>query len=107
MDSRPLISICIPCYNGAEFIARTLQSVLTQSLDNVEIIIGDNKSTDDSVAIVRGFSDRRIKLFQNEAIWAWEGTGTGFCLKPPADMSKFYAPMIFYIRTASRDRPRS
>lgn len=48
----PMVSICIPTYNGAEFIAEALQSAINQSYPNLEIIISDDASSDNTVAIV-------------------------------------------------------
>jgi glycosyltransferase involved in cell wall biosynthesis len=64
--SQPLISVCIPSYNNDEFIAYTLESVLKQTYANLEIIITDDKSTDKTVSVIKGFTDPRIKLIQNE-----------------------------------------
>jgi len=58
----------MPVYNGAKVISPTLQSILSQSFDNFEIIIGDDCSTDDTVGVVKDFQkkDRRIKIFVNK-----------------------------------------
>lgn len=58
-------SICIPNFNYGRYIGSTIQSVLDQSYPHFEIIVADNASTDDSVAVVRSFGDTRIKLIQN------------------------------------------
>jgi glycosyltransferase involved in cell wall biosynthesis len=65
MGSSPLISVCIPCYNGEDFIAGTLESVLQQSLSDFELIVIDDASTDQTVSIVEGFRDPRIRLYKN------------------------------------------
>lgn len=65
MDSLlPLISVIIPVYNGENFIAKCLDSVLVQSFKNIEVIITNDGSTDGSLAILNNFSkrDRRIVL---------------------------------------------
>jgi glycosyltransferase involved in cell wall biosynthesis len=58
------VSICIPVYNGARFIAETLESLLRQSHRDLEIIVSDNASGDDTVAIVSkyGSRDQRLRL---------------------------------------------
>ena len=58
-------SICIPNYNYGHLIDKTIQSVLNQSYKNFEIIVCDNASTDNSLEIIKSFSDKRIKLFEN------------------------------------------
>jgi glycosyltransferase involved in cell wall biosynthesis len=55
-------SICIPNYNYGRYIGETIQSVLNQSVQDVEIGISDNASTDESVEIVHGFDDARVHL---------------------------------------------
>lgn len=58
-------SICIPNYNYAPFIGRTIESVLQQTYGDFEIVVSDNASTDESVEVVRNFADPRIKLTVN------------------------------------------
>ncbi len=55
-------SICIPNYNYARYLGRTIQSVLDQTYQDFEIVVCDNCSTDESANVVRGFGDARIKL---------------------------------------------
>lgn len=54
-------SICIPNYNYARFLGRTLQSVLDQTYGDFEIIVSDNASTDDSLRVVDSFADPRVR----------------------------------------------
>lgn len=63
-------SIVIPLYNKAHYISRAINSVLSQTIQDFEIIVIDDGSTDDGAAIVRNFSDERIHLIQqkNEGI---------------------------------------
>lgn len=62
---QPTFSICIPNYNYAQYIGETIQSVLSQSCQDFEIIVADNASTDNSVAVVESFQDPRIRLIRN------------------------------------------
>jgi glycosyltransferase involved in cell wall biosynthesis len=64
-----LVSIITPCYNSAEYIAQTIESVLTQTYQNWEMIIVDDCSIDSSVEIISLYqkSDYRVKLYQTEA----------------------------------------
>lgn len=68
MSNAPLVSIITPCYNAALFIERTIESVLSQSYVNWEIIIVDDCSTDESQEIIREYAekDTRIKLIINQ-----------------------------------------
>ena len=55
------LSICIPTYNFGEFIGATLQSIIKQATDEVEIVVVDGASTDNTAEVVRAFQ----KQFQN------------------------------------------
>ncbi|MFN8360926.1 MAG: glycosyltransferase family 2 protein [Candidatus Kapaibacterium sp.] len=61
-----LISIIVPCYNGAATIGDTIGTVLAQTYNNWELIIIDDCSTDESVTIIRSFleQDSRIRLIE-------------------------------------------
>jgi glycosyltransferase involved in cell wall biosynthesis len=62
-----LISVIIPNYNNRETIGRAITSVLEQSHSNLEIIVVDDCSTDDSIEyITTRFKDPRIKIFQHD-----------------------------------------
>ncbi len=56
------VSVIIPLYNAEKYIGRTLQSVLNQTYDNLEIIIVDDESPDNSVQVCQRFTDPRIKI---------------------------------------------
>ncbi|WP_215446597.1 glycosyltransferase family 2 protein [Campylobacter coli] len=64
----PQLSIIIPLFNSCDFILRALQSCINQTLKDIEILIIDDKSKDNSLNIVLEFAkkDPRIKIFQNE-----------------------------------------
>jgi glycosyltransferase involved in cell wall biosynthesis len=58
-----LVSICIPNYNYEQFISETIDSVINQTYKNIEIIICDNCSTDNSLNIIKRYKDPRIKVY--------------------------------------------
>lgn len=57
------VSILIPAYNSGKYIAETLESALGQSWPDKEIIVVDDGSTDDTVAVVRTFESRGVRVF--------------------------------------------
>jgi len=62
----PFFSVIIPVYNKAMFVSETLQSVLTQTFTDFEIIIINDGSTDNSESVIKTLNDNRIKYFYKE-----------------------------------------
>ena len=64
----PEISVCVPTYNGGQFLAETLECIAAQSFSDIEILIVDDGSTDDTLDIARTFTlrDRRARVIRNE-----------------------------------------
>lgn len=59
----PLFSIVINCFNGAEYLAETLESVFAQTYSNWELIFWDNQSSDNSASIFNNHCDGRLRYF--------------------------------------------
>ena len=62
----PLVSVIIPTYNRALILKETIQSVLEQTYERLELIVIDDGSTDDTQAVVDGFKDERIIYIKQE-----------------------------------------
>jgi glycosyltransferase involved in cell wall biosynthesis len=60
----PEISVVLPVFNGAGTIARAVRSILDQTLREIELIVIDDGSTDETVAVVLKLSDPRLRLIQ-------------------------------------------
>lgn len=67
------ISVCLASFNGEMYIQEQLSSILAQLSISDEIVISDDYSTDDTVAIARRFGDHRIKIFFNENTRGYSG----------------------------------
>ena len=65
---KPLASICIPTYNGAQYLCECLDAVLSQSFSKFQVIIVDDQSSDNTWEILNQYAahDERISLFKNE-----------------------------------------
>ncbi|MDP4207176.1 MAG: glycosyltransferase [Bacteroidota bacterium] len=58
------ISILMPTHNDGQYISKTIESVLSQTYKNWELLIMDDGSTDDTASLVNTFTDGRIRFFQ-------------------------------------------
>ncbi|AAM30348.1 glycosyltransferase [Methanosarcina mazei Go1] len=65
LDQKPKVSVIIPTYNRAHLIPRAIKSVLNQTYLDIEIIIVDDSSTDNTEEIVKDFKDRRLKYIRH------------------------------------------
>ena len=68
LEKNELISIAMTSYNGEKYIREQLDSILTQTYGNFELIICDDRSKDSTVEIIKDYciKDSRIKLYVNE-----------------------------------------
>lgn len=62
---RPLITVLMPVYNSAAFLSEAIESILNQTFKSFEFLIIDDCSTDTSLSIIKSFSDKRIRVIQN------------------------------------------
>lgn len=71
----PLVTALVPTYNGAAFIERTLESLAAQTWPNLEILIGDDCSTDTTLEIVMAFAAGRhdTRVVSRPANLGWLG----------------------------------
>jgi glycosyltransferase involved in cell wall biosynthesis len=66
MSHSSYFSVLMPLFNHEKFVGAAVQSVLQQSFGDYELVICDDGSTDNSFAVVSGFSDPRIKIIKRE-----------------------------------------
>lgn len=63
----PLVSVIVPVYNGQDFVGKTIESILNQTYRNLELIIIDDASKDNTKDVINSFEDARIRtVFQEE-----------------------------------------
>jgi GT2 family glycosyltransferase len=73
----PLISVVIPNYNGSRYLERCLKSLLSQTYTEMEIVVVDNASQDQSIDIVRTSAPQAILLKQNKNLGFAGGVNAG------------------------------
>ena len=80
MDKQPLVSIITPVYNSANYVKRTIGSVLNQTYKNFELLIIDDCSTDNTINIVNSYDDKRIKVIKSDRNYgAAHSRNVGIC----------------------------
>lgn len=76
----PQVSVIIPLYNHERYVGEAIESVLAQSMDDFEIIVVDDGSSDGSVDVVKKFGDSRIRLFNQDNRGAHQALNNGIKL---------------------------
>jgi glycosyltransferase involved in cell wall biosynthesis len=62
----PLVSICMPCYNAGKYVAEALDSALAQTYPNLEIIVVNDGSKDNSAEVLERYRPRGVKVIHQE-----------------------------------------
>ncbi len=60
----PLVSVCLPAFNGARWIEQAIESVRAQTYERLELVVSDGGSSDGTARIARSFDDDRIRVFE-------------------------------------------
>ncbi|MEM0993255.1 MAG: glycosyltransferase [Bacteroidota bacterium] len=63
---KDLISVVLPVFNGAKYLRTAVESILNQSYSDFELLVLDDASTDDTIAIIESYEDKRIRLLKAE-----------------------------------------
>jgi len=91
----PAVSVCIPTYKGAAHLRTSIESVLAQTFGDLELVIVDDNSPDDTFAIASGYQDLRVRCLRNDRNLGAEGNwnrcldeaaGTYYRLLPQDDV---------------------
>lgn len=64
LSGSELVSVIMPAFNADMFIAQAIQSILSQSYEDIELLVGIDGCTDNTSQVVKSFSDSRIKIFE-------------------------------------------
>lgn len=95
-EAKPAVSVVIPTFNRAHMIADAIRSVLGQTMEDLELIVVDDRSTDGTKSVVDGFRDPRLRYMKNHrpqgpsgarnagilaAQGVWVRPGSGACLR--------------------------
>ncbi|WP_372910286.1 glycosyltransferase family 2 protein [Salinigranum sp.] len=65
-DAAPLVSVVVPTYNRADSLTPTIESVLAQTVSDLELLVVDDASTDDTESVVTGYDDDRVQYLRHD-----------------------------------------
>ncbi len=77
--TNPLVSVCVPTHNGARYLIQALESIERQTYNNLEIIISDDGSSDETVEIIQQFNESRLRLFLHDRLGI--ASNWNFCIR--------------------------
>lgn len=85
MDQGPRVSVVIPTYDSARYLALTLESILSQTMSDFELVIYDDGSSDDTLKIVEAHArtDARIRLIRGAHVGIAAARNSGFAATDP------------------------
>jgi len=78
--SDPFLSIVIPTFNSAETLAKTLESVVGQTFSDIEVLVMDGLSVDNTVEIAQRFQDKRIRIFSERDGGVYDAMNKGISI---------------------------
>ncbi|NNK95116.1 MAG: glycosyltransferase [Desulfobacterales bacterium] len=78
--AKPLVSVVIPAYNHERFVGLAIDSVLNQTCSDLELVVVDDGSTDNTGEVVKGYSDARLQYYHQENQDAYNAINRGISL---------------------------
>lgn len=94
----PRVSVCIPVYNRAAYVGDAIETVISQGFGDFELLLIDDGSTDDSVAVMRSFDDPRIRIEHNDA-----NRGIAYSRNRAIELAR--APLLTWLDSDDRMAP--
>ena len=77
MTTKPKISVIIPVYNVEEYIEKCICSLIAQTIKEIEFLVINDGSTDNSINLIKSFQDSRIRIINQENLGLSEARNTG------------------------------
>src|SRR5579862_87429 len=90
----PKVTVLMPCYNAAGYIAHAIESVLQQTMKDFELLIINDGSTDNTVEIIQFFNDDRIVLLDQNRLGIAAALNRGLIFARAGYIARFDADDI-------------
>jgi glycosyltransferase involved in cell wall biosynthesis len=75
--NKPLVSVIIPSYNHEQYIGEAIESALASSISEIEVLVVEDGSTDDSLKAIASIKDPRVRLFRQQNLGAHAAINRG------------------------------
>ena len=79
VETQPIVSVIIPCYNQGRYLSRAIESVLEQTYRQFEIIVVDDGSADDTKTVATSYPEVKYVFQRNQGLAAARNTGIEYC----------------------------
>ena len=93
--TRPLVSILVPCFNGAAFLREALDSILAQSYANIEVLLLDDASTDGTADVAADYLDRIEYIRQHRNMGIYDNVNVGIARARGSLIATYHADDIY------------
>jgi glycosyltransferase involved in cell wall biosynthesis len=100
---RPLVSVIVPSYNGAKFLPESLDSILAQTYPNIEIIVLDDASTDDTPAVAARYAGRITYVRQPANLGQFDNVNDGIARATGEFVAVYHADDIYLPEIVERE----
>jgi hypothetical protein len=100
---RPLVSVIVPSYNGAKFLPESLDSILAQTYPNIEIIVLDDASTDDTPAVAARYAGRITYVRQPANLGQFDNVNDGIARATGELVAVYHADDIYLPEIIERE----
>jgi len=87
--TEPLVSIIIPAFNAGNYIGSSIDAVLRQTYTNLEIIVVNDGSTDDTASVIKSYTDKRIRYIEQQNGGQCKASNTGL-LHAAGELIRFF-----------------
>lgn len=98
----PQVTVLMPAYNAGKYVAAAVRSVLDQTFSDFELLIVDDGSSDDTVSIIQGFTDPRIRIIRQEQGGVAAALNTGLSYARGIYVCRFDADDICFPQRLAR-----
>ncbi len=71
IHTTPLVTVCVPAHNAGPTLAHTLDSLIAQDYPNLEIIVSDSESTDNTAQVAQAYAERGVRCVRNPGADNW------------------------------------